>query len=965
METMCLKSGIVPTISISGSLDARASSSQVGTVGRSAGDKPPHRSVFSRLSFWYPLESLWPRGNSSRYRGLALDDAVLVDNGEAKAVRDDVEGDGTERHTGNWVLKILHIKSAWEGKQRSEEEGGVRDQTNEEEVSECDACGVDEDDGDGDEEEAQFDRGSFSRMLRRVSLAEARLYAQMSHLGNLAYDIPKIKPGKLLKHYGLRYVTSSIEKKELAATAEKDSQKVGTDENEEEEEERKDPKNGGYKISSTAAYNIAASAATYLHSQTRSIFPFKSSNAVTGEGSVEGSNGSLNSVNMINKEVASLMATTDSVTAVVAAKEEVKQAVADDLNSAHSTPCEWFLCDDDQSGTRHFVIQGSETMASWQANLLFEPIKFEGLDVLVHRGIYEAAKGMYQQMLPEVHAHIKSRGSRATFRFTGHSLGGSLALLVNLMLLIRHEVPISSLLPVITFGSPSIMCGGDSLLEKLGLPRSHVQAITMHRDIVPRAFSCNYPNHVAELLKAVNRNFRGHPCLNKQKLLYAPMGNLLILQPDEKFSPSHHLLPSGSGLYLLGCPFSESNGTEKQLRAAQMVFLNSPHPLEILSDRSAYGSGGTIQRDHDMNSYLKSVRTVIRQELNQIRKTKREQRRKVWWPLVLPRGIDASIVGGRSMISINVGQRQSPFSGMIQTGRQSLKRFSRLVTSQHMHLFVLLLFPVRLLLLGTFSQIGRVRSEQVSKLSKQTFLILLALKMFLTRTEYDRGVNTFSPEGRLFQVEYAIEAIKLGSTAIGLKTKEGVVLAVEKRITSPLLEPSSVEKIMEIDEHIGCAMSGLIADARTLVEHARVETQNHRFSYGEAMTVESTTQALCDLALRFGEGDEESMSRPFGVSLLIAGHDENGPSLYYTDPSGTFWQCNAKAIGSGSEGADSSLQEQFNKDLTLQEAETIALSILKQVMEEKVTPNNVDIAKVAPTYHLYTPSEVEAVITRL
>uniref|UniRef100_A0A453HYK7 Proteasome subunit alpha type n=1 Tax=Aegilops tauschii subsp. strangulata TaxID=200361 RepID=A0A453HYK7_AEGTS len=223
------------------------------------------------------------------------------------------------------------------------------------------------------------------------------------------------------------------------------------------------------------------------------------------------------------------------------------------------------------------------------------------------------------------------------------------------------------------------------------------------------------------------------------------------------------------------------------------------------------------------------------------------------------------------------------------------------------------------------------------------------------RTEYDRGVNTFSPEGRLFQVEYAIEAIKLGSTAIGLMTKDGVVLAVEKRVTSPLLEPSSVEKIMEIDEHVGCAMSGLIADARTLVEHARVETQNHRFSYGEPMTVESTTQAICDLALRFGEGDEESMSRPFGVSLLIAGHDENGPSLYYTDPSGTFWQCNAKAIGSGSEGAE----------LTIAEAETIALSILKQVMEEKVTPNNVDIAKVSPSYHLYTPAEVEAVIARL
>ena len=184
------------------------------------------------------------------------------------------------------------------------------------------------------------------------------------------------------------------------------------------------------------------------------------------------------------------------------------------------------------------------------------------------------------------------------------------------------------------------------------------------------------------------------------------MGNLLILQPDEKFSPSHHLLPSGSGLYLLCCPLSESDDTEKRLRAAQMVFLNSPHPLEILSDRSAYGSGGSVQRDHDMNSYLKSVRTVIRQELNQIRKAKREQRRKVWWPLLLPRGVDTSIVAGRSMISINVGQRQSPFSGVIQTGRESLKRFSRVVTSQHMHLFVLLLFPARLLLLGTYSVIN-------------------------------------------------------------------------------------------------------------------------------------------------------------------------------------------------------------------------------------------------------------------
>ncbi|XP_024394074.1 proteasome subunit alpha type-5-A isoform X2 [Physcomitrium patens] len=236
--------------------------------------------------------------------------------------------------------------------------------------------------------------------------------------------------------------------------------------------------------------------------------------------------------------------------------------------------------------------------------------------------------------------------------------------------------------------------------------------------------------------------------------------------------------------------------------------------------------------------------------------------------------------------------------------------------------------------------------------------------MFLTRSEYDRGVNTFSPEGRLFQVEYAIEASKLGSTAIGLLTREGVILAVEKVVTSPLLETKSIEKIVMIDDCIGCAMSGLTADARTLMEHGRVETQNHRFSYNEAMSVESTTQALCNLALKFGEGDE-SMSRPFGASLLIAGHDDHGPALFHTDPSGSYWETSAKAIGSGSEGADQALIDQYDRNMSLVEAETLALSILKQVMEETLTSSNVDVARVAPEFHIYSAEEVEAVIGRL
>lgn len=110
-----------------------------------------------------------------------------------------------------------------------------------------------------------------------------------------------------------------------------------------------------------------------------------------------------------------------------------------------------------------------------------------------------------------------------------------------------------------------------------------------------------------------------------------------------------------------------------------------------------------------------------------------------------------------------------------------------------------------------------------------------------------------------------------------------MILGVEKRVTSTLLETSSVEKIVEIDRHIGCAMSGLQADARSMVEHARVESQNHAFHYNEPLRVESCTQAICDLALRFGEGadgEESIMSRPFGVALLIAGIDEDGPQLY-------------------------------------------------------------------------------------
>lgn len=243
--------------------------------------------------------------------------------------------------------------------------------------------------------------------------------------------------------------------------------------------------------------------------------------------------------------------------------------------------------------------------------------------------------------------------------------------------------------------------------------------------------------------------------------------------------------------------------------------------------------------------------------------------------------------------------------------------------------------------------------------------------MFLTRSEYDRGVSTFSPEGRLFQVEYSLEAIKLGSTAIGICTSEGVILGVEKRVTSSLLESDSIEKIMEIDSHIGCAMSGLTADARSMIDHARVTSVQHDLYYHEPIQIESLTQSVCDLALRFGEGasgEKRLMSRPFGVALLIAGIDEEkGAQLYHAEPSGTFYRYDAKAIGSGSEGAQAELKNEYHKSLTLKDAELLALKTLKQVMEEKLDSKNAQLASVTKEkgFRIYGEDELDQIIKTL
>src|ERR1051326_1251019 len=163
-------------------------------------------------------------------------------------------------------------------------------------------------------------------------------------------------------------------------------------------------------------------------------------------------------------------------------------------------------------------------------------------------------------------------------------------------------------------------------------------------------------------------------------------------------------------------------------------------------------------------------------------------------------------------------------------------------------------------------------------------------------TAYDRAITVFSPDGRLFQVEYAREAVKRGTTAVGVRSKTGVALLVDKRVSSKLVVAASIEKIFAIDAHVGCATSGLVADARALVDRARVEAQLNRISYDEAIPVDTLARRICDYKqsyTQFGGG------RPLGPALLVAGADASGPRLCETDPSGALIEYRASAVGSG------------------------------------------------------------------
>lgn len=208
---------------------------------------------------------------------------------------------------------------------------------------------------------------------------------------------------------------------------------------------------------------------------------------------------------------------------------------------------------------------------------------------------------------------------------------------------------------------------------------------------------------------------------------------------------------------------------------------------------------------------------------------------------------------------------------------------------------------------------------------------------------YDRAITVFSPDGRLFQVEYAKEAVKRGATAIGITSKEGVALVAFKSIHSKLVIPESLKKVFEIDSHIVVTASGLIADARRLVEVARVDAQKHRITYSEAPSVDSIARSACDLMQVY---TQYGGIRPFGVSLLIAGVDDQGPKLFEAEPSGAMTAYKADSIGANKKEVDGYLESKYDEKMTLDDSIKVCVDALRKTQESKLLQENVEISYV-------------------